>query len=86
LFIVINKRGCTRFISGNSLSKKPIPLAADREPFVPVVVVPVHFRIVVVQVAVPGVRPAILRGRPEVGVVANIVERAVVIAVATRKG
>ena len=59
--------------------------AADRETVTAVVVVPVHAVVVVVQVPVPGVRP-ILRGRPEVGVVAKVVEVPVVVAVAARKG
>jgi len=50
-----------------------------------VVVVPVHILVIVVEVPVPRVCCGVLRRRPEVGVVREIVEIAIVVPVATRE-
>jgi len=64
----------------------PILEAADRKPVFLVVVVPVNVGVVVVQVPVPRVVCIVLRGRPEVTVVAKVVEvTIVVVSVAPRK-
>lgn len=60
----------------NKLPPFLIAEAANRKTVVLIVVVPVHVRVVVVQVAVVGVVAVVLvlRGGPEVGVVARVVE------------
>ena len=69
---------------------KPRPLgkvldATDRERVILIVVVRVHVSVVVVQVPVVSVVRIVLRGTPEVRVVANVVETAIVVAVARRE-
>ena len=59
---------------------------ADREPVHHVVVRPVHIRTARAQVAEPGVPRIELRGSPEVGIVAHIVEFTVDAAEAAGKG
>jgi len=51
-----------------------------------IVVVTVHFIVIIVQVPVPCVICIVLRGRPEVAVVAQIVEITICVPVAGRKG
>jgi hypothetical protein len=50
-----------------------------------IVVVQVQVQVVVIQVTVPGVVGIVLICRPEVGVVAQIVEVAIVVAITARK-
>ena len=68
----------------NELPSLSIAKATNRKTVVAVVVVPVHAGVVVVQVAVPRVVRSVLRRRPEVGVVARVVEP--VVPVAGRNG
>jgi len=50
-----------------------------------IVVIAVDFSIIVVQFAVPGVVIIVLRSRPKVGVVANIVEITIVVVMPTTR-